>query len=278
MSSKGTQPDPQPQPLPDPPPGPWRDPDPNPLPGGPRYADQAEVSYLRARVAHLERQLADARRQAHTDPLTGVLNRAGLADHWWRVDPVHKLALVDLDHFKRINDTHGHAAGDQVLTVVAALLRTHGTVARLGGDELVVVGELPGGPERGWRVPLPDAGPTVWVTGSVGVTRVVPGDLAETLRRADVAMYRAKRAGAAGLVAYDPVVEVPPVPAPARRRVRDAAARPVTVDDPLCGHLPGERHDDPVACAYWRGVVLGEYAPPEVCVEQPAGTALGGVA
>ncbi|WP_133305765.1 GGDEF domain-containing protein, partial [Micromonospora sp. MW-13] len=187
--------------------------------GGPDYAPTGRLAYLEARVAHLETQLAEARHQAHTDPLTGVLNRAGLAEHWWRIHPQHRLALVDLDGFKAINDTLGHAAGDAVLTTVAVQLRAHGTVARLGGDELVVIGPLPGGPDRLWRAPI-DGGREVTVTGTVGMTAVIPGDLAETLRRADVAMYAAKRGGRGSLVAYNPVLDVPAATGPARRRVR----------------------------------------------------------
>ncbi|MER5703504.1 GGDEF domain-containing protein [Micromonospora sp. NPDC002296] len=198
--------------------------------GRPDYAPAGRIAYLEARVAHLETQLAEERRQARTDPLTGVLNRAGLVDAWWRIRPGDRLALVDLDGFKAVNDTLGHAAGDAVLTTVAQQLRVHGIVARLGGDELVVIGSLPGGPDRLWRAPV-GGGREVTVTGTVGITPVIPGDLPETLRRADVAMYAAKHAGRGSLVAYDPTLDVPEQTGPARRRVRDLTvpARRLTV-------------------------------------------------
>ena len=87
---------------------------------------------------------------AHTDPLTQVLNRRALTlrltaelERARRYDSVLSLLLIDIDHFKRINDTHGHLAGDEVLREVARLLtsavRSVDLVARYGGEEFVVV-------------------------------------------------------------------------------------------------------------------------------------------
>jgi cyclic di-GMP phosphodiesterase Gmr len=102
-----------------------------------------------AKVAHedeLERAVALLRRQARSDALTGLANRFELTERLAAaltdVSPRAALVVVDLDDFKPINDVHGHAVGDEVLTAVAARLtaavRAQDTVARVGGDEFVV--------------------------------------------------------------------------------------------------------------------------------------------
>ncbi|WP_229841243.1 GGDEF domain-containing protein [Streptomyces brasiliensis] len=90
----------------------------------------------------LTRRLASVRR----DPLTGLHTRAGWtarAEHCIRRHPHAAVLLVDLDHFKTLNDTHGHAAGDAALIATAHRLRAwcgrHGTAGRLGGDEFVAI-------------------------------------------------------------------------------------------------------------------------------------------
>ncbi|MEU6387645.1 GGDEF domain-containing protein [Streptomyces bauhiniae] len=173
------------------------------------------IAELEAHVAQLTAERDRYRHLALHDPLTGVLNRNGLAEHWRHVDPSHQLGLLDLDKFKAINDGHGHDAGDAVLVSVARQLGRLGTVARLGGDEFAIIGEPTPGVVPVWWVVLPD-GQQITVGGTIGwADEVIPGDLAETLHRADIAMYAAKRR---------------PVPArsrPGRRRVRDAVTVPV---------------------------------------------------
>ena len=155
--------------------------------------------------------------QAMHDPLTGLANRTFLRDRLEqairageRERKPHGVLLLDLDGFKAINDAFGHAAGDQVLREAArrirGVLRKADTVARLGGDEFAVV---PFGATdlaraiviadkmiQALRVPIRlDARP-VEVTASIGIA-IHPqhGDDADALlRRADVAMYAAKRA------------------------------------------------------------------------------------
>ncbi|WP_320069141.1 GGDEF domain-containing protein [Micromonospora sp. RTGN7] len=178
------------------------------------------IAYLEARVAFLQAQLVEARREACTDPLTGLYNRAGLAGAWWAVQGDYQLGLLDLDRFKAINDTYGHPAGDAVLTAIAGELLGWPIAARLGGDELVIVGRMQGTPDRAWRVALPD-GPTVTVTATVGLAPVVLGDLHATLRRADAAMYRAKRAAPGSVAAYDPALDDRPMRSRPRLRLRD---------------------------------------------------------
>jgi len=169
-----------------------------------------------AEVARLQDELAVACHAAAHDPLTGLPNRrafyrsapALVADR--RRRPLMAV-LVDLDDFKRVNDTLGHAVGDRVLVTVArrfSELARGGLVARLGGDEFVGLLDWRGADSQGLReagrllaaalaapVVVPEAG--VAVTASVGlVSSWGPADLDELLDRADAAMYRAKSQGA----------------------------------------------------------------------------------
>jgi diguanylate cyclase (GGDEF)-like protein len=153
-------------------------------------------------------------RATATDPLTGIANRRSLdrmiADHDNGERRVGAVAVIDIDHFKAINDRHGHAAGDVVLIRTAALLRDHftvmGDVARLGGEEFAVL--IPASHADGavaavdlamlglsaLRFDPPLDGVTL--TASAGVASVAAGEpLADTLRRADGALYAAKQAG-----------------------------------------------------------------------------------
>ncbi len=96
----------------------------------------------------MERRCRQLHREAETDALTGLSNRAHydrcVREGRWRGDRRHQVcAMIDIDHFKQVNDTHGHAAGDQALQDVARLLRRSvpdgSTVVRLGGEEFAVV-------------------------------------------------------------------------------------------------------------------------------------------
>lgn len=171
-------------------------------------------------VVLLQRSLMHQQLQAaaRTDAKTGLLNAAA----WQREadtelsraqrshDPL-ALLLVDIDYFKRVNDTHGHLVGDQVLigvaTTLCGQLRDYDVVGRFGGEEFVVL--LPGadtveacrvaerlrGRVRRLAVPAEDG--TVGVTISVGVSlfRTHGQDLIELLAAADLALYRAKESG-----------------------------------------------------------------------------------
>jgi diguanylate cyclase (GGDEF)-like protein len=152
--------------------------------------------------------------EARTDPLTGLVNRRGLEEratvqiaHARRDNSPIALASLDLDYFKRINDTWGHATGDRVLVQVAHLLmreaRDIDAVARVGGEEFVAL--LPDTDLAGAqaftariRAGLADESstelPTVRVSAGV-VSIVAPDDLSTLLERADSALYAAKRAG-----------------------------------------------------------------------------------
>ncbi|MGC9670974.1 diguanylate cyclase domain-containing protein [Planosporangium sp. 12N6] len=163
--------------------------------------------------------LAEARHAAQADPLTGLANRAGVQAELARraaARAPYALLLVDLDGFKAVNDTFGHAAGDAVLVEVArrlsGLVADLGLAARLGGDEFVVIASSPAAVfstllardvARAIARPMDAEGHRVRVGGSVGVVHAMPGhDARELLRAADVAMYRAKTTRA-GVVEYD---------------------------------------------------------------------------
>ncbi|SCL16491.1 diguanylate cyclase (GGDEF) domain-containing protein [Micromonospora pallida] len=256
---------------------------------------QARIAYLEIREAHLEQRLAERTWQATTDPLTGLYNRRWLEETWPAERPAGlAVALVDLDHFKDINDTLGHAAGDAALVAVAAGLRLYGTAVRLGGDELLLLAapDMLADLVTSWPVDLPTG--QITVTGTVGVTTAL-ADLAETLRRVDVAMYDAKRTGRGLRQTWYPELDATVPAGTGRRRVRDVAAawpgeqpmppgpaRPmpaptqparrdddeptqptglITVDALPCGHIAGDLHDE--ECAYWVGVSLGWYPAPE---------------
>ena len=172
------------------------------------------LALLLAMVAWRQRQAGRALQTlAMTDELTGLPNRrSAMAAAQDIIDAggMAALLILDIDHFKRINDQHGHAAGDAVLRVVSAAWRDSigpgVTLGRLGGEEFVAVmaqaslvparelaerlrAALAGLDFTGWLGPLQ-------VTTSVGVTVLGPGDtLAAALARADQALYRAKAGG-----------------------------------------------------------------------------------
>ncbi|MBP7339829.1 ligand-binding sensor domain-containing diguanylate cyclase [Niveispirillum sp.] len=161
---------------------------------------------------------AELERLASTDGLTGLLNRRRFdemalaeVDRAQRYGRPFSLLLVDLDHFKQVNDNFGHNAGDAVLRAAAqrvlASVRTTDVVARYGGEELAVL--LPETEEVEAMVvaerirlsiggrPVDHEGTEVALTASVGGTQYVPGDdnLTRLVGRADAALYRAKQAG-----------------------------------------------------------------------------------
>ena len=175
----------------------------------------SRVRRLRHQSSRLETRAASLAQQARTDPLTGLLNRSGLAlraQELLERPEGHALMLLDLDRFKPVNDIHGHAAGDRVLVQVARRLsqavRGGDAVARLGGDEFVILfADEPGRAaleERAQRIqsalrrPIDiGAGQVVGIDSSVGVA-MAPKDgytLEELLIAADAALYRAKETG-----------------------------------------------------------------------------------
>ncbi len=178
----------------------------------------------------LETRTRALQAQASKDSLTGLFNR-GWLDENLETEFTHateqewplSVAFIDLDYFKRINDTHGHLVGDQVLRSVAEVLmstvRQGDLVARYGGEEFIVV--LPGaGPEAAGSVlnRLMDAlrsreftlatGASIGVTASIGLaTHMTAGSqfdsASDLLRAADRAVYNAKRQGRNTLAVYE---------------------------------------------------------------------------
>lgn len=175
-------------------------------------ADQAEQEQQR-----LRQQAAELGRMAHEDALTGLNNRRHaeialplLFERARQEEHPIALGLVDVDHFKQVNDALGHGVGDQVLQQVAQLLRRQlrsaDLLARVGGEEfmLVFVGVAPAQAQdicerlraaiaaHGWG----DLAPTLAVTASIGLAAGLPPDQPRQLvEMADLALYAAKRGG-----------------------------------------------------------------------------------
>ncbi|MCO8269397.1 GGDEF domain-containing protein [Actinoplanes sp. TRM 88003] len=164
------------------------------------------MSIIGGLAVKLERQRAELAHQAHHDSLTGLCNRAAFHERGRSLlarHPGATVLLIDLDGFKPVNDRLGHAAGDEVLAVVARRLRAEvrpgDLVARLGGDEFALVLSGPGAPDAVSRIrsaltePMVVRGENVTVGASVGAAS---GDssLDTLLHRADTAMYAAKSA------------------------------------------------------------------------------------
>lgn len=220
---------------------------------------------------HTEDQL---RFHAFHDPLTGLCNRslflerlrhaiARAAEH---PDQRLVVGLLDLDRFKRVNDSLGHAAGDALLKTVAERLnsavRASDTVARLGGDEFALLAEDVGSDEgvagvaervrSALRDPVAIRGQAVPVGASIGIA-VGDGeqqDPAELLRDADTAMYRAKRQGRGSWVRFDP-------------SMHDQAVQRLELENELRGALAtGELHVLYQPIVSMKGQVVGFEALP----------------
>jgi len=176
----------------------------------------AEVDRLLAELSETRRALAELAARADTDPLLDILNRRGFERELGRALAYVKrygssaaLVYLDLDGFKAVNDTHGHAAGDALLKAVAETLRRRvrasDVIARLGGDEFAILL---------WNLSETDAhtkarvledeigrteirhdGARLLAAGSAGATMLEPLDTAaDALSRADAAMYARKAA------------------------------------------------------------------------------------
>lgn len=171
-------------------------------------------------ITTLSEQLDEVRTQSLRDPLTSIPNRrafdktlAEVIDHATRAREPLCVAMADLDHFKRLNDTHGHQAGDIVLQNFARLISASADeprmVARYGGEEFAIIfpaSDLMSAYNRlisikhmlGKTVHEAEdgSGPLPTVTASFGVAKFVPGMAArELLQKADASLYEAKAKG-----------------------------------------------------------------------------------
>jgi diguanylate cyclase len=180
-------------------------------------AMRERASTTEAEIAKLHQELDRVSSEARHDPLTGALNRKGLDEALEReLSTVRRketplcMALLDIDNFKKLNDTLGHDKGDEALNhlakVAREVMRPQDTLARYGGEEFVIL--LPDTPlekgieamtrlQRELTTRFFLAGTEkVLITFSAGVAQLAPGEAgSEAIRRADQAMYLAKRAG-----------------------------------------------------------------------------------
>lgn len=173
---------------------------------------------------NMEEALRD---MASRDPLTGIYNRRSFMElarsqlaRAHRFNEPMSVFVLDVDHFKRINDSYGHATGDDALRMVAggcqAILREYDILGRLGGEEFVVV--LPGATAEESRVvaervrrhlsrmAIPGPEGRFHLTSSIGISALdgAYDTLEKAIHRADLALYRAKREGRNRVVVYEP--------------------------------------------------------------------------
>ena len=173
-------------------------------------------------IVQASRMLTQAKHQAHHDALTGLCNRLlfdEVASHWLASARRHRQQLailaIDLDHFKEVNDRHGHAAGDRVLKVAAErirrTIRESDVVSRRGGDEFTVLlgdvdpiltDQIAEKLVHALGAPYPDVLPAVSASIGIALFPEAGPALDDLLARADGALYEAKKAGK-GRVAGD---------------------------------------------------------------------------
>ncbi|MDX1450972.1 MAG: diguanylate cyclase [Oleiphilaceae bacterium] len=168
------------------------------------------------RMVHHDRRIA---KHANYDELTGVWNRRMvmnfLENEWWRAHREHKrlsLMMIDMDHFKQVNDKHGHHSGDLVLIqfaqIISSSIRPYDQLGRYGGEEFVLVMPLSDNADAlklAERIRESVASHSFIIGNSSPLTLTVSIGLAEksdddvspndTLKRADLAVYRAKKKG-----------------------------------------------------------------------------------
>ena len=216
-------------------------------------ADELERQ-VAARTEQLTRALEEVTRLSRMDPLTGLLNRRAFTDHASqallqaiRHGRTMAALMLDLDHFKALNDTYGHQAGDAVLEAVAKVLtsavRSSDIVGRFGGEEFIalltettldgaiVVAERCRSAVRGLPVGQLANGKTDPQTVSIGLARF-PGDatvLEDLIRRADMALYRSKQEGRDCVTVYDATLSSSDLPA-RKPRVLVVVADPTRLD------------------------------------------------
>ncbi len=176
-----------------------------------------QLTQMEMETQTLQFQLKENRVKLLHDSLTGVYSRVAYEERieqelarWNRYRSPFSYVIVDLDHFKRINDTWGHSAGDKALKIIAQLMqdyvRKSDAVFRIGGEEFVLLltdtaAERADQAIAKMRAAIAESsfhfkGEPVQITLSAGITETRPGDDAESIyERADQALYKAKRGG-----------------------------------------------------------------------------------
>jgi diguanylate cyclase (GGDEF)-like protein len=187
------------------------------------HRDFVRLELSRQQIARREREAAKLAESNHynatIDPLTGALNRravlARLESELGEAGAAPWLALLDLDGFKHVNDTYGHAAGDSVLRAVSDRIADMDDLVafgRLGGDEFAIL--LDASRAEGEitetlaclcetiRQPIDHNGVTLRLAGSIGYCLADAGDVSQCLERSDAALYKAKEKGEGGIVRF----------------------------------------------------------------------------
>lgn len=172
-----------------------------------------------------ERTLLDRTRYlAEYDSLTGLINRGRFQSHMEEFErvsgtdlPYSALVLIDIDHFKQINDTHGHSTGDQCLVETARRLRRHcrhaSHIGRIGGDEFAILLAPDLAPDAvtsvgedlvaAFRRGGPIAGTSIKISASIGIASAEDRSSRQLFLNADTALYAAKKAGRDGYQLFD---------------------------------------------------------------------------
>lgn len=173
------------------------------------------IKKLEEKQRALEEENRHLESVANTDPLTGIYNRAGLLTHieafqrQWDTLAGFCILLLDIDHFKRLNDRYGHDKGDKVLKTFASLLtinlREDDILARLGGEEFIVISRARSADnlhifaEKLRQLALHctfNGDSNLHISVSIGVAVIAENeDFSSALKRADTALYRAKQSG-----------------------------------------------------------------------------------
>ncbi len=248
------------------------------------------LGLLQESSEEIRRQNRELERMATTDPLTSCLNRRAYferMDTVWTtaVDEQRSLSclMVDIDHFKSINDNHGHAMGDQVLSTVAATLRSeareHDLVCRYGGEEFCVL--LP-------HTDLPTAGevaenfraaierlefPDLRITASLGASgmELTPGSPEELLEYADKALYMAKRNGRNQVITADQVD--PDLEVDESKISRDSGPQNLSVEEGKSG-IPFQAVTALISALAYRDQDTAEHSRrvADLCVDVARGT------
>jgi diguanylate cyclase (GGDEF)-like protein len=258
----------------------------------------AEVEERRRAMDRLTEAERDVRRLAHHDPLTGLPNRLLFQDrlgqalaHARRERVGAAVMILDLDDFKGVNDTLGHAAGDRLLHLLAGRLggaiRATDTLARLGGDEFAVVQPALREPEDAMTLarkligtldaPFALTEHEAHVTASIGIA-LFPGDGAdagELLKNADLALYRAKREGRGQHRFFEPAMDAE---LRARRRLERELRRALERDELALVYqpqldLPTGRITGVEALVRWTHLECGRVVLPDEFI--PAAEASG---